>query len=639
MKGVRGFYVILALMMLKCRYSLLFLLVLALASPALADDGKYLKYQRLLAIADDSAKCAGLMRYAETLSDSLQDYDFALLIFGKVNTLLEQKPHPGLRLDLYAKWGLTSYRKGNYEEADKLFMKALAMKELERNPALKAKILNRAGANLQNLAAYKRALVYFNEALAIYVKLNDDNGKAMVYQNIANIFALSGDLSESDKFMDKAAALFLQTGQTENYATVIGNKAYIRSQLADYEGTKAFLLQALKIPLGTVKAPDHLIARHFNLALAYAELSRWDSCFFYLEKGKKIADSLEVGAENEGSYYFNTGYCYKLKGDNAKAIDYYKKALSIRTGIANYGALYSNIASAYLDDKKYDSAFVYKELSARLADSIYKSELKQHIAFENKRVELLEKDYANEIQSSLQKQSLRQLKNRNFLFVIIIILLIAFLILLFLYFRQYRIRIKKEHLQSELDFLKAQLNPHFLFNSINSIYVLLDENKEQASEILLKFSSLMRYQLYECNVGAIPLGKELHFLEDYIAFEKLRYGEKVKVDCRFDHAEADRLLIAPLLLQPFIENAFKHIPKSRQGQSTISVSGQISGNDLLFEVTNTLNTAQASTLPGGIGLGNVRKRLSLLYPGKHTLYTGAEDKLFRITLNITLENA
>lgn len=620
---------------LRCCF---FFLLLICACPALADDGKYQKYQRLLAIENDSTKCARLMLYADALTDSLYDYDFALLIFQKVNSILDHNRYPTLQLDLYSKWGLANYRKGNYEEADKLYVKALGLKTLDKNPALKAKILNRAGANLLDLGAHKRSLTYYNEALAIYMKLNDDVGKGMVYQNIANIFAISGNLAESDKFMDKSADLFLQRKEIENYATVIGNKAYLKWKLGEPESAKALLIKALKIPLSNMKAPGHFIDQHFNLGLIYGDLRRWDSCFYYLEKGKHVSDSLGIGAEFEGMYYYNAGYCYRLQGNDLKAVACYKKALSIKTGIPNYGNLYHNIAVAYLNAKQYDSAFIYKERSMRLADSVYKSELQQHIAFENKRIELLEKDYANEIQSSLQKQSLHELRNRNYLFAVIILLLVGFLVLLFLYFRQYKIKIKKEHLQSELDFLKAQLNPHFLFNSINNIYVLLDENKEQASEILLKFSSLMRYQLYECNVSAIQLSKELHFLEDYIAFEKLRYAGKIGVHYHFDHTQADHLLIAPLLLQPFIENAFKHIPKSRQEQGQIIIHCKVIDTTLLFDVTNTVNTAHASTLPGGIGLGNVRKRLGLLYPNKHELHTRIEEGLFKISLKVTLEH-
>lgn len=625
-------------MMLNPRRFLFCLCLVIIFSPARADDKKYLEYQRLLSIADDSTKCAKLMNYADVLTDSLYDYDFAFLIYQKVNTLLDTSRYPGLQADLYFKWAFSKYKKGNYEEADKLCLRALALKQLDKNLVLKAKVLNVAGANLQDLGAYKRALVYYNEALAIYTKLNDNKGKSTVYQNMANIFALSGDLAQSDKFFDKAAALFLQQNLMDHYATVISNKSYIRWKLGYPDSAKVLLLKAIKIKLKVTKSPGHIIEKYFNLGLIYADLKRWDSCFFYLQKGKDFSDSLGIRAEYQGRYDYNTGYSYNLKGDYPKAISYFKKALNNRTGIANYSTLYENIAGCYYKNKQYDSALVYKTFGAQLADSLYKSELKEQIAFENKRVELLEKDYANEIQSSLQKQSLNELKNRNYLFVIIITLLVAFLVLLFFYFRQYRIKIKEEHLQSELDFLRAQLNPHFLFNSINNIYVLLDENKEKASEVLLKFSALMRYQLYECNVSLIQLDRELQFLENYIEFEKLRYAEKIAVDYHFEDAAGEGLYIAPLLLQPFIENAFKHIPKSRHSQSNIYIHAVVRNKTLLFELSNTLNSSQASTLPGGIGLGNVKKRLNLLYFNKHELHTGMSDGMYKITLNLKLAN-
>jgi two-component system LytT family sensor kinase len=192
-------------------------------------------------------------------------------------------------------------------------------------------------------------------------------------------------------------------------------------------------------------------------------------------------------------------------------------------------------------------------------------------------------------------------------------------------------------LQSELDFLKAQLNPHFLFNSINNIYVLLDENKEKASEILLKFSELMRYQLYECNVMAISLSKELQFLGNYIEFENLRYSNKISVSYNINQVDAGGLVIAPLLLQPFIENAFKHTPKKKEQQSRVQVHTTLRGTEFLFEVTNTVDASQtASDLPGGIGLKNVKKRLKLLYPGRHDLKITKTDQQYTIVLKLTL---
>lgn len=270
------------------------------------------------------------------------------------------------------------------------------------------------------------------------------------------------------------------------------------------------------------------------------------------------------------------------------------------------------------------------------ADSLYNSELQEHITFEDKRIQLLEKDYQDQVRSAAKDKSLQQLQTKNYTLVILLLILVVCVLLFFIYFRQYKLKIKKEHLQSELDFLKAQLNPHFLFNSINNIYVLIDENKNKASEILLKFSELMRYQLYECNVKYIRLSKELQFLENYIEFEQLRYSNKIVVEGRIDKAGIEGLMIAPLLLQPFIENAFKHSPKKKNLQSLIGIRTLVTGNVFLLEVTNTIHHEQTSELPGGIGLENVKKRLKLLYQGKYDLTVTKTNELFTITLKLTL---
>ncbi|MCE3260061.1 MAG: hypothetical protein K0S12_1702, partial [Bacteroidetes bacterium] len=257
-------------------------------------------------------------------------------------------------------------------------------------------------------------------------------------------------------------------------------------------------------------------------------------------------------------------------------------------------------------------------MSLKIADSIYRSELQEHINFENKRVELLENDYKSRIKAAEQEHFLANLKKRNVILLSAVLLLVAFIFLFVLYFRQYKLKEKKEHLESELNFLRAQMNPHFLFNSINNIYVLLDENKEKAASILLKFSDLLRYQLYDCNVKTIFLEKEIRFLENFIEFEKLRYSNRIVVSYQFDKPSAEEM-IAPLLLQPLIENAFKHTPKSKNVKGEISIRMTLDAGVMHFEVKNSRDVSETSGLPGGIGLENVKKRLQLIYPGKHEM--------------------
>jgi tetratricopeptide (TPR) repeat protein len=602
------------------------------------NDAKYLKYQHILQIGNDSVKCTQLIQYADRVADSLNDFDFALLIFEKVNTLLQQKNYPTLKVNLYYKWGYTEYLKGNYDTADKLYLKALSYKFLDKKKALKADILNKAGVNLQDLMVYKRAMLYYNESLELYTGLNDERGKAMVYINMANIFVETGNLPESDKFFDMAGEIFLEKNLIEKYSVVLGNKAIVKWRLGKFAEAKELFLKAAHLDLKEIKNANHFIIAYFNLGLIYSELKRWDSCFYYLCRGKEIADSLHISDQLDGTFYYDLGYCYVQKGEIKKGIQYYKRALAIKTGIPDYRVLYDNIADLYFNVKQYDTAFFYKNLSMKMIDSIYKSELKEHISFENKRIELLEKDYQNQIKVKEQEQNVNDLKKRNYLLISVSIILFALVLLTLLYFNQYKLRQKKENLQSELDFLKAQLNPHFLFNSINNIYVLLDENKEKASDILLKFSDLVRYQLYECNVSSILLSKELKFLENYIEFEELRYSNKIKVDSNLGDLNPKNLQVAPLILQPFIENAFKHTPKYKNCSSIIDIRASLNENELLFEVKNTKDEKEVSGLPGGIGLENVKKRLALLYAGKHELKMIISDSYFGISLKLKLHN-
>lgn len=604
-------------------------------SSSFAGDDKYARYQHIVLIKNDSVKCAELIRYGESVVDSLHDYNFALLILEKAATVLKEKNYPLLRLRVEHQLGKAYYRKGDFEEADQHLIKALSSPALAKDLVLRSRILNTAGANLQDLGAFKRALVYYNEALEIDTKLNDLKSKGIVYQNMANIFALSGDLAQSDLFFDKALKLFKENNFMENYGVVMGNKAYILWKLGKIDSAKTLMIRSLKMDTSFTTF-NSVIERYFNLGLVYSELKRWDSCFFALERGKFLVDSLHFLDHYDGQYYYTLGYCYNQKGESAKAIFYYKKALSIKDGIANYKFLYDNIASVFYKNKQYDSAFLYKNEGMKITDSIYKSELKEHIIFENKRIELLEKDYQNQIQSARQQQSLQSLEKGNYLLIGLVVILIVLMLFLFLYFRQYKLRIKKEHLQSEIDFLRGQLNPHFLFNSINNIYVLLDENKEKASAILLKFSELMRYQLYECNVSLIHLSKELQFLENYMEFEKLRYSNKISVSYQQDHAASGNLMIAPLLLQPFIENAFKHTPKNKLHKSEIFVRVQVKDKEVLLEVMNTRDPRESSALPGGIGLDNVRKRLKLLYPGRYDLQIITPGNQYHVILKLIL---
>jgi sensor histidine kinase YesM len=178
--------------------------------------------------------------------------------------------------------------------------------------------------------------------------------------------------------------------------------------------------------------------------------------------------------------------------------------------------------------------------------------------------------------------------------------------------------LEREQMRAELDFLKAQINPHFLFNTINNIYVLIQEDKKTGNEMLLRFSELLRYQLYECSEERVSISQEIRFIRNFIEMEKLRVGDAVKVDVHIAE-EHGFFEIAPFILLPFVENAFKHVSRHDGGGNFIHISSQTLSEVFHFAVGNTYDENPRPIQPGGIGLQNVRRRLELIYPQRHSL--------------------
>lgn len=201
-----------------------------------------------------------------------------------------------------------------------------------------------------------------------------------------------------------------------------------------------------------------------------------------------------------------------------------------------------------------------------------------------------------------------------------------------------RLALEQAKTTSELSFLKAQINPHFFFNTLNNIYALTLIDVETAREALHRLSRMMRYVLYETQSGTTLLSKELNFLSDYIQLMELRLTDKVTVTLDTPSPLRD-LSIAPMLFLPFVENAFKHGVSTLE-PSWIRISVQQQDHQLQMDVRNTLFTQKSPSLEtdNGIGLVNTRRRLDLLYPGQYTLYinehTMAGEYHVQLTLNL-----
>jgi len=196
-------------------------------------------------------------------------------------------------------------------------------------------------------------------------------------------------------------------------------------------------------------------------------------------------------------------------------------------------------------------------------------------------------------------------------------------------------KIREEKLSSEISYLKAQINPHFLFNTLNSIYSLAIQKSDLAPIAVVKLSAIMRYVTSDAQKDKVSLEKELNYMLDYIDLQKMRFGETLNLNYKVNGSWANKQ-IAPLLLVPFVENAFKY-GVNPEKESSVNIEVTIEGMNLIMQVDNAiLNMKRDDQYEGGLGLENTKNRLQLLYPGKHVLRITETQTDFSLYLKIDL---
>jgi len=200
--------------------------------------------------------------------------------------------------------------------------------------------------------------------------------------------------------------------------------------------------------------------------------------------------------------------------------------------------------------------------------------------------------------------------------------------------QQQALLLEQEKAVAELQTLKAQLHPHFLFNTLNNIYSHAQDTAPVAANMLIGLSTLLRYMLYSCNAPLVPLKQEVNMLLEYIELEKQRYGNDLDVAVQIPVIDPD-LMIAPLLILPFVENCFKHGASNMVEKPWINIQIHVAGETMHLKLINGM-TAGTTFQSGGIGIENVRSRLALLYPYRHNLEILAEEEMYIVNLDIEL---
>jgi two-component system LytT family sensor kinase len=195
--------------------------------------------------------------------------------------------------------------------------------------------------------------------------------------------------------------------------------------------------------------------------------------------------------------------------------------------------------------------------------------------------------------------------------------------------------IEKQMLLAEMTFLKNQLNPHFLFNTLNNLYMLTLKASPQAPEVVARLSETLDYMLYRCSDHAVPVQGEVQLIENYLALERLRINDDVSINFNAP-ADSGTATVAPLIMLSLVENAFKHGVNRGIGKATIDIDLQVIESKLTFSVSNTKAAVLGDNTPPGIGLKNIRRQLELMYSGKHTLSIDDNTNQYKVELQIIL---
>lgn len=218
-----------------------------------------------------------------------------------------------------------------------------------------------------------------------------------------------------------------------------------------------------------------------------------------------------------------------------------------------------------------------------------------------------------------------------------ILLAILIKLIKYSYERQHlHLQLLKEKTAAELEALRSQVNPHFLFNTLNNIYTLSLKKSDQTPDVVLKLSEMLDYLLYECNADRVPLQKEIKLIENYLYLQKIRYDKRLKIEFKVEGITSDKV-IAPTLLLPFIENSFKHGVGKQRNEAWINIYLLVKTNSIDFQVKNShagQHPEQVNKTSGGIGLRNVKKRLDLIYKNNHELNISSTDREYNIQLRL-----
>ncbi|MEK6616651.1 MAG: tetratricopeptide repeat protein [Bacteroidota bacterium] len=401
---------------------------------------------------------------------------------------------------------------------------------------------------------YDTALENYFKALKIYEAVNDKYGMALSYNNIGIIYDEQGNYDKALENYFTALKIKKEIGDKKSIATSYANIGVVFDEQGKTDNAMENYLNAFKI-YEAIGDKYCMALSYNNIGIIYNNQGRYELALKNYFKSLKIEE--EIGdKQGIASSYNNIGIVYKNLKQSVLAMEYYNKALDVSKEIGSKEDIkesYQNFFEIYVQISDYKNAYEYYRLYSQIKDSIFDEEGNKHITEMQTKYETEKKDKTIQIQQLLIQKKEYQLY-RLLAFAVLIVIITILLM------QQYRSRTKQRTTELQQKLLRAQMNPHFLFNSLFSIQsFMLENNSEDAAVYLAKFAELMRQILDNSREEYIPIQKEIKTLENYLDLQKLRYEDKFDYKIILDEQiDAEFTAIPPMLAQPFIENVIEH---------------------------------------------------------------------------------
>ncbi|RFS22573.1 hypothetical protein DVR12_12285 [Chitinophaga silvatica] len=524
------------------------------------------------------------------------------------------------------------------------YQDALRVSEEQLDISLKSGNMKAAANAYNNIAIQQKALGQLQLATENLIKgikigesLKDSISLRRYYNNLSSIFLSLNDAKNSLYYSRKSYEIALLMKDSLLIANSMVNLATSEVLILQYDSAIVHLKKVTAIS-ERFNNTYLLLYSYVNIGDIYNKILKPQIALEYYEKANRL---LKYDPDPDFEMYTNCGlaYTYYNLHDYTTSRKYFDlafepaKDLMPKTDLKELYQLGANI-----HEKLNNPAIALKflKLSTILNDSILNEKTQQAIHDIEIKYQTSNKEKAI-VQQQLQISNKNiELQNKNKVIlssIVVITLLVSGCIIIYLIYRN------KNQL-IELNLLKAQIHPHFLFNTLNNLYALSLNKSDKSPGVVLELSQILRYILYECNTATVNLDKELIMIERYISLEKIRYENHLEVNMVLE-GELDKYNIVPLLLLPLVENSFKHGISKLMEDGWINISAKMKGDQFTFKISNNkLPESDSRVQPsayGNIGLFNIRKRLDILYPGKHDLKIIDEDDVFVVVMKITLQ--